>query len=178
MIIFVEGLQLTGKSTMIENSGYNSYKFNFSYYTKEFNIKKRKDLRFFQVGKDMSMLYFLDKLDANEKIILIDRGPISSLYYSILLKRFKEKDIENYIKELKKYNYNYIFFIPKNNENLSRNKKDYFDKLNKNINYKILNKICTLCNSNNIKLKIFINDLEKTIKENVKNFKEVIKECY
>lgn len=180
MIAFVEGVQLSGKSTLIENTNLKHIKFNFSKYSLLFNIEDIKSLRTFQIGKDMSMLYMLQFLNKKRKILLIDRGPISSLYYSILLNRFNEDDIKHYINELAKYNYTYWFIYPvnkdaNNKEENIRNKNDNFNDLNKEVNDEVLNKIKNLCLENGIKFYIYYKYFNKSIKYNSKHFEKNLK---
>lgn len=180
MITIIDGLQLSGKTTLIEeiNKVFNikTLKFNFSYYSKLFNINKFK-IGPFQLGKDLSMLYFLKN---QKEDIIIDRGIFSTIYYSLLYKRLKKKDILTLFDVLKKeyINYKFIFIIKINtkNEDNIRNKKDGYDKLNKKINQKIINFIKKECFIRNIDFKIFENDFNKSIRENsIILLKEILK---
>ena len=171
MITIIDGLQLAGKTTLInevnKDNKFKLYKFDFSYYSKLFNIKKSK-IGPFQLGKDLSMLYFLK--DRKKENIIVDRGIFSTIYYSLLYKRLKKIDIINLfnIIEREYLDYVFIFVIKINdveNEN-KRNKKDGYDKLKKEIDLNVLGFIINECFERKIKFKIFFNDFYKSIKEN------------
>jgi len=178
MITIIDGLQLSGKTTLIEelnkNNEFETLKFNFSYYSKLFKINKFK-IGPFQLGKDLSMLYFLKNQKEN---IIVDRGIFSTIYYSLLYKRLKKADILTLFDVLKKeyINYKFIFIIKINSNNEdNRTKNDGYDKLNKNINLKIIKFIKRECFIRNIDFKIFYNDFNKSIKYNANALKELLK---
>lgn len=181
MINIIDGLQLAGKTTLIKevnkDNQFKVYKFDFSYYSKLFNINKSK-IGSFQLGKDLSMLYFLkDRKDEN---IIVDRGIFSTIYYSLLYKRLKKIDIINLfnIIEREYFNYNFIFVIKINdikNEN-KRDKKDGYDKLNKKIDSNILNFIIKQCYERQIKFTVFFNNYYESIEENSKRLKYLLED--
>lgn len=173
MIIFMDGPQSVGKSTLINylinHSNFKNYKFDFSKYSKIFNIDKKNKLKYYQIGKDFSTLYWLDKLSKKEDNIIIDRGIISSIYYSINQKRMSEKEILNYLECLKEFdNFKFLFILPKKRkEKIIRNKNDGFDNLDNNeYDYEAVEYINNYCKANNIDFEIFYNNFSKSIEEN------------
>ncbi len=177
MIIFIDGIQLSGKTTLIkefEKININNYKFDFSKYTSKFNLKK-KDLKGFQLGKDLSLLSFLKTIN---KDLIIDRGIYSSIYYSLIYKRMSKKDILKILDVIsEEFNeFIYIFIFNKNSQNIIRNKKDGFDNLDKTIDYETLLFINNESKKRNIKFTLFINDFNLSIEENFKTLRDVIYE--
>ena len=132
----------------------------------------------FQIGKDLSSLYWLKELSNEKSKIIVDRGILSSVYYSYLLKRIKEKEILKLLDEVAKYKeFKFIFILAKNNERaLERMKQDGFDNLPKKENLKTMCFIKKECEKRKIDLKIFYNDFDKSILENGKKLKEIIYE--
>lgn len=181
MIIFIDGPQCVGKTTLIDylvnKYGFKKYKFDFSKYTKLFNIEENSDLRNFQIGKDFSMLYWLSELENSNEKIIIDRGPLSSIYYSHLLNRMNEKDLKTYFDLISEFkNIKFILLFAKNKkEEIKRNKKDGFDNLSKEINEKTINFIINNCKNKNINLNIFYNDFSKNINLNGENLNYLIR---
>lgn len=177
MIIFIDGVQLSGKTTLIkefEKINMNNYKFDFPKYTSEFHLKK-KDLKGFQLGKDLSMLSLLKNFNND---LIVDRGIYSSIYYSLLYKRMSKKDILKLLDIIAK-NFNefiYIFIYSKNSQNIIRDKKDGFDNLDKSINYETLLFINNESKKRNIKFTLFVNDFNLSIEENFKTLRNVIYE--
>lgn len=181
MILVIDGLQLAGKSTLIEKlKDYKKMKFDFSRYSREFDINPG-NIGAFQLGKDLALLYSLKSLHRKNQKIVLDRGVFSSIYYSLLYKRLNEEDILNLLDIIQEeFNYEeikYIFIIPKRglNLNLERNKHDSYDDLEKEIDNNILNFIKNECEKRNINLIIFINDFSKSVNFNSERLKEMIK---
>lgn len=134
-VIFVDGSQMVGKSTLLEGLskkyGLKVYKFPFSKYATLMNFGK-EDLRGFQVGKDFSALYWLGQISELGGTILVDRGPMSTAYYSLACNRMSHQQIETFISSLSGFgsNFIYLFITAKNRPNdLNRNKNDGFDNL-------------------------------------------------
>ena len=179
MFIFIDGFQNVGKTTLIKNSGYNDYRFGFVKYLDIFNLKDKNSLNGFQIGKDLGMLYLSD-FCFKDKDIILDRGPLSTFYYSIKENRWKnESYINNYLKEVSNFKNIRFIWVTKINdkEHIRRNKNDGFDFINDdNENYE--NRIKDLknyCNKYNIRFDVFENDYSKTIVENCMRFKKIIK---
>lgn len=180
MIYFVDGPQLAGKSSLIDdlvkNKNFKKFKFEFGKYSKLFDIKGKKSITHFQIGKDLASLYWIDKINQEENI-LIDRGIISSIYYSMLLNRMNQENISKYFDIMEEYkNFKYIFIFPKNNLKMVRNKNDGFDNLSKKQDFKILNYIEKELKKRNIYFKVFYNDFNKSINQNSEELYNIIKE--
>lgn len=128
-IFFIDGPQMSGKSTLIEflekTTNGLVYKFDFSEFFKNFNLDKSKDIWGFQIGKDFAILSLLEKINSKQKIF-IDRGPFSSIYYSLLFNREKEEIVLKYFDYLKKYKFSYIFILPFNRKKNEKSKKRWF----------------------------------------------------
>ena len=173
MIIFIDGPQSVGKSTLIEKSGFKNFKFEFSKLMKEFQLDESQ-IPGYQLGKDLASLYWLDKLNPDE-VWLIDRGVMSSIYYSIIHNRLSSYQIFKLFDYLKQFkNLQYLFIKAENQPEIKRDKKDGFDNLDKEFNKDVLSTIYRECWSRNIPLHIFTNDFNESIEENVLDFKEKI----
>ena len=181
-VIFVDGSQLVGKSTLVEGLsskyGIECYKFPFSEYTSSLNLSSKEELRGFQAGKDLSALYWLKQLSDCNKTILVDRGPLSTAYYSLALDRMSSYQTEKFIEEVSKLseNFTYIFITAKNSpENLKRNKKDGFDGL-KDVECKpgVFSFLKHLSNKFNLDFHHFENDFSTSVEENVDRFYNLI----
>lgn len=177
MNLFIEGFQQSGKTTLLKLSPYKYYHFPFADYVKEFDIKNKRDIFNFQLGKDLGLLYSLE--NAAESVI-IDRGPMSSLYYSIKEKRCTLGTIKKYVEELSKYkNFKYLI-VEKINEpkSILRNRKDGFDYLNDERDPEKENRmsrIIKLFKKYNIPVYYFINDFSKPIEETSQEFNQIVK---
>lgn len=175
MIFIIDGLQQSGKSTLISYSKLTKYRFPFDKINSDFNFNEQ-ELNGFQIGKDLGILEFLKFV---KKDLILDRGPFATLYYSLKLNRWENfyKTSNLFFRYLKQYNCCYILIEKINDtKNKVRNKNDGFDFLNDNPNDVIFyNRIKTLFEQNNIKLNIFKNDFSKSIKENSKNFNDFLK---
>lgn len=132
MSIFIDGPQQSGKTTLInliKDSGYSVFKFEFGKYSKMFDIKSKEELKGFQLGKDLAMLALAPRLlDMN---LLIDRGPLSTAYYSIVENRLPLNLIRKFLDEVKENSQGrgFVFIVPMNRPKLpNRNKGDGFDK--------------------------------------------------
>lgn len=185
MITFIDGPQLVGKSTLInylvDKCKYRSFKFEFSKYSKIFNIEDKRDLRSYQIGKDCSTLYWIKELANKQEDILIDRGVMSTIYYSLLLERMGQDEILDLLDLVAYYNkdFKFVFIISKNKkEEIQRNKDDGFDYLNKDVNEEILKFMLRACKNRGIKFTIFKNNFSKSIEENGKILNGVIHDIY
>lgn len=177
MLIFVEGFQGVGKTTLLESSGYSYNHFPFAYYVKEFGFKDEK-LTGFQFGKDLGILYALRNINLP---LLFDRGPFSSVYYSLKEKRCSEEFLRSYLKEISKYKDCKYLFIQKVNGLASseRKRSDGFDYLNDENDSKKeerFEQMKNLANEYGIKFHFFENDFSKNFSLVKKDFKIKIKE--
>lgn len=181
MILFIDGPQGSGKTTLInylvKNYNFKSYKFDFSKYTQAFKIKNNSQLKNYQIGKDFSTLYWLKNLADSNQNIVIDRGAMSSIYYSVLFKRMNEKEITTYFDLLEEFkNFKFLFLLPKKRLNFVRNKQDGFDDLDSN-NYDLdtVNFMNSECLKRDIDFDIFYNNFTMSIEENGEYLKNFLK---
>jgi thymidylate kinase len=176
MLTFIEGPQLSGKSTLIDElsklESVDIKKFPFTKYSNYFNLKTPDELKGFQLGKDLAMLYFLSK---NNKT-LVDRGPLSSLYYSLFLDRMDLATIEGLLTliAVEFGEVRFVFVIPKNRPaDLVRDKKDRFDQIEKqksdNLRLRSIKLVIDLAKSCKIDLRVFENDFNLSPEENARN---------
>lgn len=184
-IVFVDGSQGVGKSTLI--SGLSTltptyvYKFPFSDYSKAFNLKSKESLKGFQLGKDLATLYFMGKAYTVQPYPqVVDRGPLSTAYYSLTTGRMTEAEVEEFFKIMSEMveHFSFVFIKPKNQTNFIRDKKDGFDRL-KALEVdpdKAIETIVLLAKKYRIPLKVFENDFSVDIKKNVNNFYKLVKE--
>lgn len=184
MIVFIDGPQLVGKSTLIDyiKKFYNYedvLKFEFGKFSKEFEIFTNEELRSFQIGKDFASLYYLNELEkfTSNHNFLIDRGIMSSIYYSLSLGRMTPRDILKVFDYLENFkNFKFIFIVSSHSNNKERIKKDGFDKLPKELDVDVLNFMKEECEKRNINFHIFTNDFEYSIAYNGENLEELL-EC-
>ena len=178
MFVFIEGFQNVGKTTLIINSGYKDYRFGFVKYLDMFDLKNKDSLNGFQIGKDLGMLFLSDFCYKNKNLI-IDRGPLSTFYYSIKENRWNDSNyIDNYLKEISNFKNIRFIWVTKINDNQKkkRNRQDGFDFINddeEDYDSRI-KELKDYCNKYNIKFDIFKNDYSKPIKENCKEFRKMI----
>lgn len=130
-VIFIDGPQQVGKSTLIEGLsnkyGWRVLKFPFSKYSSLFGLSSKEELKGFQLGKDLSAMYWLSQFADCEEVVLVDRGPLSSAYYSITDKRMSGAEVSKLIKELASFGSNFKYFFI-----TSCGDKDKVDKRSKN----------------------------------------------
>lgn len=181
MIIFVEGAQGVGKTTLINSCKYKHRRFPFNEYLEQFKLKSTDNLNGFQLGKDLGMLFALQFVKEN---IIFDRGPLSTVFYSLKEYRFGEETnniVFNFLKEISKYQKISFIWIKKVNSKskIKRDHNDGFDYLddendsNKN---KLFEIIKMFANYTNINIKVFENDFSKKLKSNIHNFNNLLEE--
>lgn len=172
MILFIDGPQGAGKSTLIdylvEKKNFKKYKFDFSKYSQAFKINQNSKLKNYQIGKDFATLYWLKELANSEDNIVIDRGVMSSIYYSYSYKRMSKKEILIYFNLLEDFkNFKFMFILPKKRTNFIRNKEDGFDSLDINeYDTDTIDFIINNSNERNIDFDVFYNNFTKSIEEN------------
>lgn len=138
MKIIFDGPQQVGKTTILNilkdemKKETKIIKFPFSEVVKSHQLLQTdKFMSLLQIGKDEMLLTLSSLISDKSYNIFIDRGPMSSLYYSLTLNR--EININRYItmiNELTKQGFVFIFIYSLNkNVMMSRNKKDKFDSL-------------------------------------------------
>lgn len=184
-IIFVDGSQGAGKSTLI--SGISSrtpvyiHKFPFSEYTKTFSLNSNESLKGFQLGKDLATLYFMSRTGwPRPWSQIVDRGPFSTAYYSLTTGRMTEGEVEEFIKNIAEFSepFSFIFVVAKNQVDYVRDKKDGFDNLKRSeVNpVSALETIERLADKYRVGLKVFYNDFSVGISQNVDKFYQLVKE--
>lgn len=142
MVTFIDGPQLSGKSTLstelVKRGKVELYKFPFSQYTKEFGFQNEPQaLAGFQVAKDLACLHWLDEFRPDElgKWILIDRGPLSTAYYSFTHNRLTKEQLNKFWMALSYYShgfgnpFSFVFMVGVNKPAIERQKADGFDQL-------------------------------------------------
>lgn len=180
MVIFIDGPQLSGKTTLIEGvkRATKKLKFPFGEISKDLGFSNQESvLKGFQVGKDLSALYFISSLvDKDKEDILVDRGPFSSIYYSLAKERMTLKEVSNFSEKVAEFggDFRYIFVLPKNRPALKRNKFDGFDGLDSFIDPIAQHLIKVVADANRLDCRLFFNDFSKPIEENVKKFERFI----
>jgi uncharacterized protein YeeX (DUF496 family) len=184
MIAFVDGLQNVGKSTILGllPEEYVVKTFSFAEHCINFDIKNNKDkLNGFQIGKDLGFMFALEEFCSKGKIIF-DRGPVSTLYYSLFEDRMTENELNCFFDVLQSYNKDYLhIFVEKINDNINivRNKNDGFDYIEKNENIdkskRIIETIKDEFKKRDIQFIFFQNDYSKTKEENAENFVKLLK---
>ena len=174
MIYFIDGPQQVGKTTLIEGLktiGMKAFKFPFGSISKEFNLTSNEAIKGLQIGKDLSGLYFIKSLVEEGTEALIDRGPLSTLYYSILKNRMTPEEITNFAMKVGEYgkDHTYIFMVPKNRGDLaSRVKGDGFDdKGLEAVSWEAVCELYNLCQKAGLKFIILENDFARSIEENI-----------
>lgn len=178
MFVFIDGFQNVGKTTLITESGYKDYRFGFVKYIDTFDLKDKNSLNGFQIGKDFGMLY-LSNLCYKNKNLIIDRGPLSTLYYSVKENRWPSEEYMNrYLKELSYYKNVRFIWVTKINDNSNhrRNRQDGFDFINDDLeDYEArIKELKEYCSRYKIKFDIFTNDYSKHIDDNCKAFRRLI----
>ncbi len=129
MIYIVEGPRNTGKSYLINSLSNNYKKHKLKYIDFYNNFYPNKEISWgFSCGKDLMFLSLVENNLIDN--IILDRGFLSSVIYSILDKRINE-EIGNYYIEYLKNQYEKIFdnfkiiFVSGKNQN--GRIKDYWD---------------------------------------------------
>lgn len=134
MIVFIDGEQLSGKSTLIDilskEYRFISNRFPFDLHVNHFKLNEKDLLNGFQIGKDLGILFALGAISPKNNFVF-DRGPFSTIYYSLLDNRMSNEQILSFADEMSKYDFIYVFVkgINQHNSLKIRAKKDGFDDL-------------------------------------------------
>lgn len=190
MILFIDGQQLSGKSTLISelcnNNSWESYRFPFDTYVNTFKLNDIKSINGFQIAKDLGILFALNACKPKNNIVF-DRGPLSTIYYSLLTKRMNSEQIDEFFKELEKYpDFVYVFVKKSNFDNKIigvREKNDGFDDIENidfNYNQEIykemsINTIVDLAHKHKLRYFIFYNNFNLSPEENAERLKFALK---
>lgn len=181
MNIFVDGFQNTGKTTLIEKSDFKFNRFPFNQYLDLFELKSQDNLNAYQIAKDLGILF---GLQYNKENVIFDRGPFSTIFYSIKENRYGEKTLElmmKFLKEISKFkNCKYVFVVKKNEDkSIKREHNDGFDYLNDDEDqekYKLLDYIVNAAKSFGIEISIFTTDFAKPLEDNIYYFNRLLGE--
>ena len=178
MIIFVDGIQNVGKTTLVSNCKYRHNRFPFNEYLDFFKLNK-DDLKGFQLGKDLGMLF---GLQYSKEDIIFDRGPLSTIFYSLKEERYGENTLSvvlNFFKTLSRYKKCRFVWIDKSNDKQKnkRNHNDGFDYLNDEEDPKkgeIINTMFSLAKTAGVRIYKFVNDYSIKLKQNYHNFNDFL----
>lgn len=185
MLIEISGMQKAGKSTLIEGLtfNYNWYKFPMGGVCKYFDIKPTWEM---QISKDIAMLTFYEQVvkcsEADDIPSISDRGPLSTIFYSILFKRANEFQIEQFVKFLSNWKTDWkpVWVEAINQPVLVREKDDNFNHLQDGLDVNEVKlakqKMFGLLDKYGIRYKIITNDFSQSIEENQDNFMSKILE--
>lgn len=179
MNIFTDGFQNTGKSTILDKCDLKHNRFSFNEYLDLFELKEQ--MNGFQIGKDLGILF---ALQYNKENIIFDRGPFSSIFYSLKENRFGDKTPEiltKFLSEISKFkNCRFIWVIKKNDKDKKERKHndgfDYLDDDNDPQKDEILKVMVSEAKKFGITLHIFENDFSYSIDYNVDKFNKLLEE--
>ena len=184
MLIEISGMQKAGKTTLIEGLTfeYNHYKFPMGTVCKYFEIQPTWEM---QIAKDISTMELYDQLvlvsDICDTPTISDRGPLSTIFYSLLFKRASDEQIERFVKFLSGYRFWRPVWVDSINQPvMNREKNDNFDKLQDGLDDNEVKlakqKMFGLLDKYHKPYKIIINDFNNTVEENQQKFdQELIK---
>lgn len=180
MTIFVDGFQNTGKTTLINGCKYRHNRFPFNQYLDLFGLGK-EDMNGFQLAKDLGIMF---GLQYSKETLVLDRGPFSTVFYSLKENRYGDKTAETmmaFLKEISSFKgFGYVFVVKKNAP-LSLERKhgdgfDYLDDENDVSKLALLESIVEAAKKIGIEVKIFENDFSLKIKQNLHKFNKLIEE--
>lgn len=181
MIIEISGLQCAGKSTLIgglTGIDYKLYKFPMGGVCKQLKIHPTWEM---QIAKDISTLELCTQL-CKDDIIISDRGPLSTLYYSLLFKRATDEEVWKFIQHLSQYKDRWfpVWLEGVNNEEAiaARSKNDGFDNMMANTDPTLANiykaALFYMLREAGIKYTIVKNNFENSVEDNIKSFNSAI----
>ena len=184
MIVFIDGEQLSGKSTLIDvlskEYGFISNRFPFDLHVNHFKLNEKDLLNGFQIGKDLGILFALNAISPKNDFVF-DRGPFSTIYYSLLDSRMTNEQILSFADEMSNYDFTYVFVrgINQHKSLSNRTKEDGFDNL-KEMEISEGEGVCLLLEelANKYKLKYltFYNDFSLSPEQNASNLVRLLKE--
>lgn len=188
MLIEISGMQKAGKSTLIEGLtfNYNLYKFPMGGVCKRFGIKPTWEM---QIAKDISTLEFYSQVvklsEADDIPTISDRGPLSTIFYSILFKRASLDQVKDFVEFLAN---NYptdwrpVWVEGVRQPVLTRKKSDGFDKLQDGLDpievAYARETMMTILNEYGIKPTIIYNNFKNSIEKNQELFQAAVLEIY
>ena len=181
MIVFVDGFQNTGKTSLIEGCSYLHNRFPFNQYLEDYDLlNKKEELNGFQLAKDLGILFASRYIKHN---VVFDRGPFSTIFYSLKENRYDDNTPEvimKFLVEISKFeNCEYVFVTKKNEkQNNKREHNDGFDYLDDDNDLEkenILENIIKASKLIGIKLHIFENDFSKSLQQNIEDFNKFLR---
>lgn len=178
MVIFVDGFQNTGKTTLVDACKYRHNRFPFNQYLDMFNLGKEA-LSGFQLAKDLAMMFGLQYSKEN---LVLDRGPLSTVFYSLKENRYGPATNEMMVKFLKEVNsfkgFRYVFVTKKNAaDSFLRNHADGFDYLDDDNDANkdaLLWSIADQAASLGMKISFFENDFSRKLKQSIHDFNDLL----
>lgn len=176
MIVFVDGFQSCGKTTLISRCKHISNRFPFNQYLDLFELE---DLKGFQIAKDLGIMFGLQYAKAD---IVLDRGPLSTIFYSLKERRYGDKTEETMMKFLKEVasfkGFRYVFLKKKNAKPSGpRMHGDGFDYMNDDGDAEkdeILAAIVSDAKRFGMRVEVFENDFSSSIESNSRRFNDMI----
>lgn len=184
MLIEISGMQKAGKSTLIEGLtfNFNYYKFPMGGVCKYFNIQPTWEM---QIAKDISALSMVEQVircsELDDIPMISDRGPLSTIYYSMLFNRTYLDNIRQFIIYLKncyRSMWHPVWVEAKNQPELKREKNDGFDKLQDNLDparvMAIRDVMFNLLDEYKIPYTRVYNDFSTSIEQNQEDFQSKI----
>lgn len=181
MVIFVDGFQNTGKTTLVENSSFPHDSFPFTENIQALGLDT-KHIPGYQLGKDLGMLFAFSKMDKN---LLIDRGPLSSILYSLKEMRFEEETfsvLRSFADILaKEKNAKFIFVTKSGMAPTKREHHDGFDYLDDDNDpnmRKYLSQLQEILDEAGVRVTFFTNDFSKSEKENSIRFDSIVRKIF
>ena len=178
MIVFVDGFQNTGKTTLVQSCKYKHNRFPFNQYLDLFGLSKEA-LNGFQIAKDLAMMFGLQYSKEN---LVFDRGPLSTAFYSLKENRYGPDTPEVMVKFLKEVNsfkgFKYVFVTKKNAaDGFLRTHADGFDYLNDENDpdkESLLWSVADQAQALGMKISFFENDFSKKPKQNIHVFNDLL----
>lgn len=178
MLIEISGMQKAGKSTIIDGLTFNHrfYKFPMGGVCKEFGVKPTWEL---QIAKDISTMelykQMLDVIHDDHLPTITDRGPLSTIFYTLLFKRASDEDVEKFVKYLSAYPFWWPVWVEGINQpELTREKTDGFDSLQDGLDANLVKatkqKMFALLDKYGIPVIIHYNDFAQSIEKNQDEF--------
>lgn len=139
MIVIFDGPQLAGKTTLLKEVCRKKpglvIKFPFTQVVKDFSLTNVDTLKGLQLGKDFGMFEVLANLENLKGNVYLDRGVLSSAYYSLTQKRMSILEVSTFISRIKEKLLNsqnmikLVWVHPIGQREITRDKRDGFDGL-------------------------------------------------
>lgn len=179
MIIFIDGYQNTGKTTLINNCKYKHGRFPFNQYLEKLSM----NINDYQITKDLGICFTAQFVKDN---VVLDRGPLSTVFYSLKENRYgtlTDEIMYNFLNCIKNHKgFEFVWVKKINNDNqIQREHNDGFDYLNDDNDEnkeQTLKRMLNICDKLNIKVHIFEVDFSKKLKQNYHAFNNFLEELF